>query len=110
MVNLAHRAMLITLIIKNQIDMKRIIIFAIVAISLGVIGHQANRAVKPTHVFTETELQNIEALTQDENSSASWPCWSKAKKSDGGFWRCGSPCVWVDGLIGTGTESRCYSN
>jgi uncharacterized low-complexity protein len=55
-------------------------------------------------------VRNVEALAQGEGgSSENWSCWSQ-EKSGSGYWRCGSPCQWIDGAGGKGTEGKCYSN
>jgi hypothetical protein len=85
-------------------------LFAAIAAVAGVAGYFSYDSMTETREFTDNEMANIEALADEEGSSNSWPCWSEAKNSGGGFWRCGSPCLWIDGLTGTGPISRCYKN
>lgn len=55
-------------------------------------------------------LENVEALALPDQggSSDSWDCYSQQDRSALGYWRCGSPCTWVDGYGGTGTTGKCY--
>jgi hypothetical protein len=89
--------------------MKKLKIAAIAAV-VGVSCYFGYKSVKPAHEFSATEIENIEALADGEGVSVSWRCWSMAKSDSGGFWRCGSPCSWVDGMIGIGEAGQCYTN
>ena len=86
---------------------KTVIAAAIVA----AVGFSAYLGFRPDLTFSLPELQlaNAEALSNDEQggSSTSWTCWSQSKKSSGGFWRCGNPCMWIDGQNGTSGQETC---
>lgn len=89
---------------KNVFKAAMVAAFAFVA-GYGVYASQQG---------TETPdwvMANIEALAQNEGggSSNSWSCWSQEKRGSG-YWRCGNPCVFVDGASGKGTEGKCYKN
>ena len=56
----------------------------------------------------ELMLENIEALSEvGEGTSSVWYCWSSEKKGSG-YWRCGSPCVFVNKKGPQGPMSTCH--
>lgn len=72
------------------------------------INMTQNRSMESLSKIT---LANIEALADggEGGSSSDWPCWSQ-EKAGSGYWRCGNPCRFVDGVGGKGTSSKCYAN
>lgn len=84
--------------------------FAVIAL-MGIAGIYSRQSFK-TNQDTENDLllENAAALARIESDGSSnyWTCWSQSMDSDGGFWRCGNPCVWVDGQKGVDEKGRCY--
>lgn len=89
----------------------KVLVASVLFCAMGYVGYIAHE--KMTMSEAEKFMQaNIEALTLDEpggGSSTSWSCWSK-ETSGTGYWRCGNPCVWIDGYGGKGSESKCYKS
>lgn len=75
-----------------------------------IMGYNVHLAQAEKSAMSDIMIENIEALSQNENSggsSNSWDCWSKQKPGYG-YWRCGSPCEWVDNFDGDGSSSKCF--
>lgn len=85
----------------------KILVASVLFCAMGYVGYIAHERMTMSEV--EKFMQaNVEALTHDEGgASTSWPCWSD-EKSGSGYWRCGDPCVWVDGAGAKGISSKCY--
>jgi hypothetical protein len=47
------------------------IIFAAIAAVVGVASYFGYKSIVPSHEFTETQIENIEALANDENVGSS---------------------------------------
>ena len=89
--------------------MKKKLMLAAIAAVVGVGGFAGFNAFQNNSSASDILLTNAEALSNDEQggSSTSWTCWSQSKKSSGGFWRCGNPCMWVDGEKGISGQAIC---
>ncbi len=96
---------------KNS-DMRKIkfLVASLLFCAMSYAGYMGYERV----TMSEAErfmLANVEALTSGEGgSSTSWDCWSRQEDGNGGYWRCGSPCVWINGAVGKGRTRPCYSN
>lgn len=89
--------------------MKKILKYAFVAAFAVIAGYSVYTHQK-VNTMSKLVLANVEALANDEGgSSENWACWSKEKRGSG-YWRCGSPCKFIDGATGSGTEGKCYKN
>lgn len=90
-------------------SMKKLCIPATI-VALVAVGVCFGHATATPSDESDLLLANAEALAQDDEggSSTSWLCWSQSKSSNGGFWRCGNPCTWIDAAKGEGSEGRCY--
>lgn len=90
--------------------MKRYVLRAIVISAIAVTAvWNASLGIK-SNDLSNVILANVEALTSGEGgSSSNWDCWSQ-EKSGNGYWRCGNPCKWIDGVGGKGSTSKCYAN
>lgn len=88
---------------------------AVAAVVVAAVGYGVYLNQNKDKVMSDLLLANAEALAafEDNNpgggSSSSWPCWSKQKKGSG-YWRCGNPCQWIDGVGADGPEGRCYKS
>lgn len=95
-----------------KLDFLKVAVAAVVVVAVGY-GVYLNQS--KDKVMSDLLLANAEALAafEDNNSgggsSSSWPCWSKQKKGSG-YWRCGNPCQWIDGVGADGPEGRCYKS
>ena len=89
--------------------MKQKMMLAAIAAVISVGGGAGFNAYRTNSSASDILLANAEALSNDEQggSSTSWTCWSQSKKSSGGFWRCGNPCMWIDGQNGTSGQDTC---
>ena len=53
------------------------------------------------------QLANAEVLAGNEGGSTSWDCWYYGKPGGAGFWRCGNPCIWIQGYTPEGSPGTC---
>jgi hypothetical protein len=54
--------------------MKKLFLSAAIAAVVVVAGYFSYKSMNPSHEFTETEMENIEALADDEESSVELQC------------------------------------
>lgn len=88
---------------------KKIILCDIAAIAIGGFAG-FNVSLNSQNGLSGLTLTNVEILSFSEGgSSTDWYCYSE-EKSGSGYYRCGSPCVWVQKRGGKGKSSKCYSN
>ena len=81
---------------------------AVAVVALAAVN--VNYALQDKDLSTMV-LENVEALAQEQGggSSSYWNCWS-SQKAGSGYWRCGSPCTWIDAYAGQGPTSLCHAN
>ena len=53
------------------------------------------------------QLDNAEVLAGNEGGSFNGSCWTTTRPGGTGFWRCGYPCIWVEGYSPVGSLSIC---
>ena len=81
------------------------------AVAAAVFAGYSAYNTQNSNELTGLALENVEALAYgNENSSSNnWDCWSQ-EKNGSGYWRCGNPCLWIDGHGGKGNVSKCYKS
>lgn len=88
---------------------------AVAAVIVAAAGYGVYQNHVKDEMMSDLVLANAEALAAFEGdnpgggSSTSWPCWSK-QKNGSGYWKCGNPCEWMDGVGADGPEGRCYKS
>lgn len=89
---------------------RKFILSSLGVIAMAVACYAGIQSFTTQKLDEKLLLQNIEALTQnnDEGSSESWDCWSELKNDGGGVWRCGNPCEFVDHSGSKSGKGKCY--
>lgn len=80
-----------------------------VLLALATVTYSSYYASSDSVVTKDAGLlmANVEALSDEEGSSAeTWSCWSNVKNGSG-VWVCGAPCMWLANKNAKSGEGLC---